>query len=194
MKKLLAPSNHQIILMSKSPRRRQILENLGIKFEVQEQEINETYPETLKLEEIPIYLAELKASAFEFNTSKNELIIAADTIVAINNEILGKPENRNEAEKMLKTLSGKSHKVITGVCLKSKNKQLSFSETTIVDFKPLSEHEISFYIDTYQPYDKAGGYAIQEWIGLVGIRKIEGSYFNVVGLPVQRLYEELIKF
>ena len=186
--------DYRLILASQSPRRHQMLEELGIDFEIKTKEVDEVYPEGLSPKEIPVYLAELKASAFESDFKNNELVITADTIVCVDDWILGKPKDREEAVKMLSALSGRSHQVISGVCLKSVKKKVSFATTTEVHFKKLSKEEIDYYIDNYKPYDKAGAYGIQEWIGFIGIDGIEGSYFNVVGLPIQRLYEELSKF
>ena len=186
--------DYHLILASQSPRRHQMLKELGIDFEIKTKEVDEVYPEGLSPKEIPVYLAELKASAFESDFKNNELVITADTIVCVDDWILGKPKDREEAIKMLSALSGRSHKVISGVCLKSAKKKVSFATTTEVHFKNLSKEEIDYYIDNYEPYDKAGAYGIQEWIGFIGIDGIEGSYFNVVGLPIQRLYEELSKF
>ena len=186
--------DYHIILASKSPRRHQMLKELGLEFEIRTKEVDEVYPQELKPEEVPVYLAELKASEFTTDITDKELVITADTIVCADDWILGKPKNRTKAIEMLETLSGRSHKVISGVCLMSKEKKISFSTTTTVHFKELSKQEINYYIDNYQPFDKAGAYGIQEWIGFIGINGIEGSYFNVVGLPIQRLYEELSKF
>jgi septum formation protein len=171
-----------------------MLKELGLDFEIKTREVEEIYPEELQPEEIPVYLAELKAKAFESDFTNNELVITADTIVCVDDWILGKPKDRDEAVKMLKALSGRSHQVISGVCLMSKEKKLSFATTTNVHFKNLSDEEIAYYIDNYKPFDKAGAYGIQEWIGFIGIDGIEGSYFNVVGLPIQRLYQELSEF
>jgi septum formation protein len=186
--------DYHLILASQSPRRHQMLKELGLEFEIRTKEVDEVYPEELTPEQIPVYLAELKASAFESDFTNNELVITADTIVCVDNWILGKPKDREDAFKMLSALSGRSHQVISGVCLKSKDKKVSFATTTSVHFKELSKQEIDYYIDNYKPFDKAGAYGIQEWIGFIGIDGIEGSYFNVVGLPIQRLYEELSKF
>ena len=186
--------DYQLILASQSPRRHQMLKELGLDFMIKTKEVEEVYPDHLKGEQIPIYLAKLKAEAFELDLNEMELVITADTIVCVDDIVLGKPKNRDEAVSMLQMLSGRSHQVISGVCLKSKHKDVSFSTTTHVHFKELSLDEIDYYIDNYKPFDKAGAYGIQEWIGFVGIDGIEGSYFNVVGLPVQRLYQELSKF
>ncbi|PKQ64975.1 septum formation protein Maf [Labilibaculum filiforme] len=186
--------DYQIILASQSPRRHEMLKDLGLTFEIRTKEIEEIYPEGLTPEQIPVYLAELKAKAFEKELTSKELVITADTIVCVNGWILGKPKDREDAVKMLNALSNQSHQVISGVCLMSNEKKLSFSTTTNVHFKALSDEEIDYYIDNYKPYDKAGAYGIQEWIGFIGIDGIEGSYFNVVGLPIQRLYQELLNF
>ena len=186
--------DYHLILASQSPRRHQMLKELGLTFEIKTKEVEEIYPEGLEPEQIPVYLAELKAAAFESDIKNNDLVITADTIVCIDDWILGKPTDRAEAVKMLKTMSGRSHKVISGVCLMSKAKKVSFATTTNVHFKNLSDEEIDYYIDNYKPFDKAGAYGIQEWIGFIGIDGIEGSYFNVVGLPIQRLYQELLEF
>ena len=181
---------YQIILASKSPRRQQLLKELGLDFTVKIKEnIKENYPSHLQKEEISIFLANLKAKAFVENLKAKELIITADTIVCLKDEVLGKPKNKEESVKMLFQLSNKTHEVITGVCVLSKEKKKVFFSKTKVFFKKLSLEEINFYVDNFQPFDKAGAYGIQEWIGLSAIEKIEGSYFNVVGLPVQKLYE-----
>jgi len=186
--------DYQLILASQSPRRHQMLKELGLDFKIQTKDVEEVYPDHLKREEIPVYLSKLKAEAFVLDLNEKELVITADTIVCVGDIVLGKPKNRDEAVEMLQMLSGRSHQVISGVCLKSKEKEVSFSTTTHVHFKELSLEEIDYYIDNYKPFDKAGAYGIQEWIGFVGIDGIEGSYFNVVGLPIQRLYQELNKF
>ena len=186
---------HHIILASQSPRRKELLKNLGINFEVRVKDgIEETFPEHLQGSIIATYLAEQKANVYKNELKENELLIAADTIVYLDNEVLGKPQNRLEAQQMLAKLSGRKHEVITGVCLMQKEKFDSFCATSIVYFKELEDCEIDYYIDTYKPFDKAGSYGIQEWIGYIGIEKIEGSYFNVMGLPVQKLYEKLAEF
>lgn len=183
-----------IILGSKSPRRQEILKDLGLEFEIRTKEVEEIYPPELKREEVPIFLSELKAAAFKDELKDNDVVITSDTIVCLEDRILGKPANREEAFNMLSDLSGKKHEVITAVCLLSNTKIKTFHVITEVYFKVLSNYEIDYYINKYQPYDKAGGYGIQEWIGYIGIEKIVGSYFNVVGLPVKELYEELDLF
>ncbi len=186
--------DYQLILASQSPRRHQMLKELGLDFKIQTKDVEEIYPDHLKGEEIPVYLAKLKAEAFNLDLNKKELVITADTIVCVDDLVLGKPKGRDEAVSMLQMLSGRSHRVISGVCMKAKHKEVCFSTTTYVHFKELTIEEIDYYIDHYKPFDKAGAYGIQEWIGFVGISHIEGSYFNVVGLPIQRMYQELSAF
>jgi septum formation protein len=183
-----------IILASKSPRRQQLLKDLGLEFTVEVTDADESYPDGLSMQEIPVFLAELKASEFSRELGDSDLLITADTIVWLDGEVLGKPADKNDAIHMLRKLSNNEHQVVTGVCLKSKNKQKSFYAVSNVAFKELSDDEINYYIDHYQPYDKAGAYGIQEWIGYIGITHIEGSFFNVMGLPIQKLYTELLKF
>lgn len=185
--------SYKIILASKSPRRRELLSNLGIDFEIVTLDTDESYPANMPVDEVAAYLALKKAEPFTAEKYPSHLIITADTIVCIENEILGKPESREHAFEMLQKLSGNDHKVITGVCLSSPNQKKCFTSTTTVHFKTLSSNEIEYYIDNYKPFDKAGAYGIQEWIGFVAVERIEGSYFNVMGLPVQKLYEELNK-
>ncbi len=189
-------NKYQVILASKSPRRALLLKELGLKFKVGHLVgPAEVYPENLSNTAIAQYLAELKASVYtqEIKDS-NKLVITADTIVCTTTEVLGKPGGKVEAIEMLHKLSGKAHAVITGVTIMSNSKKITFAVSTKVYFKHLSAEEINYYIDRYKPFDKAGAYGIQEWIGMTGIEKIEGSYFNVVGLPVQKLYTELLKF
>ena len=186
--------NHKIMLASGSPRRQQFLKELDIDFEIRLKEIEEIYPDHLQAEEITDFLAKLKASAFEKDLQDNEVLITSDTIVWLRNQALGKPNDTNHAVKMLSEMSGKTHKVITSVCIKTKQKELVFHDETLVTFASLTFEEIEYYLKNYQPYDKAGSYGIQEWIGLVAIEKIEGSYANVVGLPTHKLYKELMNF
>lgn len=186
--------DYKIILASRSPRRQQLLLELGLKFDVVIKEYKEVYPEGLNGEEIARYVAHNKAASFIKEISENEIVIAADTIVWCNDQVLGKPMNREDAIRILKEISGKTHEVITGVSLLSGTKELTFSESTKVTFEVLTMDEINFYIDEFKPYDKAGAYGIQEWIGIIACSHIDGSYFNVVGLPLQRLYKELQKF
>jgi septum formation protein len=185
---------YQLILASKSPRRKELLAGLGLEFEIRTKEIEEVFPPALFKEEIPLYLSNLKAKAFLDGLKEDELVITSDTIVWNENKQLGKPKSREEAIRMLHSLSGKEHEVITAVTLMSKEKTHSFYETTRVFFSTLSQEDIEFYVDEFSPYDKAGSYGIQEWIGFVGISKIEGDYFNVVGLPLFKLNKELKMF
>jgi septum formation protein len=185
---------YEIILASKSPRRQQLLSDLGLKFSVQSMDIPEEFPENLGMTEVPVYLAELKAEAFRPLLKNNQLVITADTIVWLDGNVLNKPTDYNDGFRMLRDLSGKKHQVITGVCLLSREKKVSFYALTDVWFKELSDEEIKYYLEHYQPYDKAGAYGIQEWIGHIGIYRIEGSFFNVMGLPVQSVYEHLKHF
>jgi len=185
---------HNLILASKSPRRQYLMKELGLDFEVHTKEVDESFPENLKAQEIPLYLCQKKADAFDEELTDNTIVITADTIVWIDNQVLNKPENFDDAVRMLKLLSGKKHEVYTGVCLRSKLKTKTFYALTSVYFKELSQEEIEYYINNFNPYDKAGAYGAQEWIGYIAVEKIEGSYFNVMGLPVRELYEELLKF
>lgn len=187
-------SDYRIILASRSPRRQQMLEELGLKFDIVIKEYDESYPDGLRGDEIARYIAYEKAALFINQLADNEIVIAADTIVWCNNHVLGKPVDRNDAARILKEISGNTHEVITGVSFRSKTGELTFSDSTKVTFDKLSEEEIYYYIDNYKPYDKAGAYGIQEWIGIVACNHIDGSYFNVVGLPVQKVYKELLKF
>lgn len=186
--------DYNYILASKSPRRQQLLKSLGINFQVKTKEVDESYPLILKAHQIPEFLAEKKAGAFVNHLAENDLLITADTVVIIADKVLEKPSDYDDAVKMLSLLSGKQHQVITGVCLQTTGKKSVFSSLTNVEFKELSRKEIEYYITNFQPYDKAGAYGIQEWIGSIGIRHIEGSFYNVMGLPLQRLYEEIQKF
>lgn len=183
-----------LILASKSPRRQQLLKDIGVDFEIRLKEVEEVYPPELKGKEVALFLSELKAKAFKSDLKANEILLTSDTIVCLDEKILGKPTDKQNAVAMLYELSGKKHEVITAVTLTSVSKQHSFAVSTDVYFKQLSASEISYYVENYQPYDKAGSYGIQEWIGYIGIEKIVGSYFNVMGLPVKEVYEELIKF
>lgn len=186
--------NYRIFLASNSPRRKELLSGLGIPFEVRVNgDIDESYPSDLPLEAIPLHISRKKAAAYLQTMSADELIITADTVVVASGEILGKPVDASDAHRMLRLLSGTTHQVITGVCLTTTDHQVAFSVTTDVTFKDLSDEEIHYYIDHYRPYDKAGAYGIQEWIGYIGVTGLHGSYFNVMGLPIQRIYEELRK-
>jgi septum formation protein len=184
----------RVILASKSPRRRQLLEGLGITFEVITHEVDESFPDSLKGAEIAVYLARVKADAFTQEILEGDIVITADTIVWINDHALNKPSDRAEAISMLRELSGNTHKVFTGVCIKSqKNVELFYDETR-VQLRVLTEEEIEYYVDHCSPYDKAGSYGAQDWIGLTGIISLSGSYFNVMGLPVHLVYEKLKLF
>ena len=183
--------DYNIILASGSPRRQQFFKDLDIDFTIQLKEVEEIYPNKLKGTEITDYLANLKSKAFT-NLTENDLLVTSDTIVWLNNTALGKPKNKQEAFNMLRALSGKKHDVITSISIKNKNFQKIINDVTTVYFKEISDEEINYYINNYKPFDKAGAYGIQEWIGFIDIDKIEGSYFNVVGLPVHKLYKELM--
>lgn len=185
---------YAIVLASKSPRRKQLLTDLGIKFSIVTKDTDESFPVGMQVSSVPEYLAEKKALAFEKEIDGKQLIITADTIVMQDGMILTKPENDKHAKEILQCLSGNKHQVITGVCLFSEKKKVVFSVSTDVWFKKLTSEEIDYYIKNYKPFDKAGAYGIQEWIGYVGIYRIDGSYFNVMGLPVQQVYEQLSKF
>ncbi|WP_455671933.1 Maf-like protein [Phocaeicola sp.] len=185
---------YKVILASNSPRRKELLSGLGIRYEVKTLPgIEETYPDTLKGEDIPVYIAREKADAYRNAMQPDELIITADTIVWLDGVVMGKPTDEADARTMLRCLSGKTHQVITGVCLTTTGFQKSFATVTDVTFAELTDEEIDYYVERYKPMDKAGSYGIQEWIGFVGVEGIEGSYFNVMGLPIQRLYKELKK-
>ena len=184
-----------IILASSSPRRRELLKGLGIDFYVKVlPDIAESYPADLPVAEIAEYIACEKADAYRRMMNDDDLVITADTVVIVDDEVLGKPVDADDARRMLRRLSGRTHQVTTGVCLTTRAAQRHFSVTTHVTFKPLTEAEIDYYIANYRPFDKAGAYGIQEWIGYIGVTGLEGSYFNVMGLPVQRIYVELCKF
>ena len=184
--------DYHYILASNSPRRRELLAGLGVQFEVKVlPDIEESYPAELPVAEIAQYIACEKSAAYRQLMQPHDLIITADTIVVVDSEVLGKPKDAADARRMLHMLSGRRHQVITGVCLATNNKQRAFSVITHVDFKALTDEEIDYYIQTYSPFDKAGAYGIQEWIGYIGVTGLDGSYFNVMGLPVQRIYQEL---
>ena len=185
---------YQIILGSNSPRRQELLKSLGFNFLNKPINADESFLADLKAEEICLYLAEKKADAYAEDLKDNEILITADTIVWCENKVFNKPANFVEGKKMLETLSGKMHEVFTGICLKSKNKQTTFYDVSKVYFKKLKSEEIEYYLTNYSPYDKAGGYGVQDWLGYIGIDKIDGSFYNVMGLPVKKLYEELMKF
>jgi septum formation protein len=183
---------YKLILASGSPRRQQFFKDLDLDFEIRLKEIEEIYPPELKAEEITNYLAELKAKAFEGDLKDNEILITSDTIVWFNDKALGKPKDAQDAFAILKSLSNATHEVITSVCFKTKTKTSVLFEITKVTFNELSDEAIHYYIDNYKPFDKAGAYGIQEWIGFVGVSKIEGSYANVMGMPTDKVYEYLM--
>ncbi len=184
-------ADKKIILASASPRRSQLLSQAGIAFEVKVPQLEETYPEDLPVEEVATYLAEKKAEVARSFITSDEIILTADSVVILDGIIYGKPEDRADAIRIIEQLSGRIHQVITGVCLLSQNKKRVFAGVSRVHFNPLSREEIEYYVDTCQPFDKAGAYAIQEWIGLCKIAKIEGTYANIMGLPVDLVYQEL---
>lgn len=182
----------QIVLASNSPRRRELLAGLGFPFEVRVLEgIDESYPHDLPVSEVALYIAGKKAEAYRQAITDDELIITADTVVIVGDEILGKPVDEADAVRMLRELSGRTHQVTTGVCLLSSDCESRFVVTTDVTFKTLTDEEIQYYVSHYKPFDKAGAYGIQEWIGYIGVTGLHGSYYNVMGLPVQRIYSEL---
>ncbi|WP_395044404.1 Maf-like protein [Flavobacterium sp.] len=183
--------NYKIILASGSPRRQQFFKDLDLDFEIRLKEIVEVYPDDLKAEEITNYLAELKAKEFDDELIENELLITSDTLVWLNGNAIGKPKDYKDAFQILKLLSNETHQVITSVCFKTKDKTETIFDITEVTFKELNDDSIRYYLDNYKPFDKAGAYGIQEWIGLIGISKIEGSYTNVVGLPTEKVYQFL---
>ncbi len=185
----------RIILGSASPRRKELLGAMGYEFEVLTADIDESYPEELEKEAIAIYIAEQKAKALlPYLNTKTDLLICADTIVCLDNEVLGKPTGSEDAKSMIRKLSGKTHEVFTGVVIQNQEQKKSFFDRTAVTFKYLSDSEIDYYVDRFKPYDKAGSYGIQDWVGMVGVEKIEGSYTNVMGLPTSKLYEEMAVF
>jgi len=185
-------SKYKIILASNSPRRQELLAGLDIDFEIKTiPDIEESYPDSLQKEEIPVFIAKQKAFAYKQYLEDNTLLITADTIVLLEGKVYGKPENEEEAKEMLQILSGKTHEVITGVCLTGLKKQQTFSVSSKVTFSFLQEEEIDYYVKKYKPFDKAGAYGVQEWIGYIGVEKLEGSFYNVMGLPVRVLYTYL---
>ena len=188
-------NNFDIILASRSSRRHALLRQLDIKFRVSALDVEESFPADMPINQVAEYISKIKIGAFPQDKMKeNTLIITADTIVALDQTILGKPKDEKDAFQMLQNLSGRSHQVITGVSLKTINRSISFSSQTKVKFKSLSDNEINYYIENYQPFDKAGAYGIQEWIGKIGVEWIDGSFYNVMGLPIQKLYMELCNF
>lgn len=185
---------YPIILASQSPRRKQLLEWAEVPFEVLAKETAETYPAGLSTEEIPIWIARAKAAAVRSEVGEQLVVLAADTVVVIDGEIIGKPRDPADAVRMLSLLSGREHRVVTGVVMVQGGREQCFSETTEVNFHALSPEQIRFYVEKYKPYDKAGAYAIQEWIGVVGIKSIRGDFYNVMGLPVSRVVQLLKEF
>jgi len=183
-----------IILGSNSPRREQLFKELGLKFQVMAKDVDETIPTQFRREDIAMFLARKKALAFKTEVHESGIVVTADTLVAVDDLILGKPTDVKDAERMLKLLSGRRHQVITGVCIMSNRKSESFFVKTDVSFKVLRDEEIKYYIETCKPFDKAGAYGIQEWIGMIGVDYIQGSFYNVMGLPVKELYENLMRF
>ena len=185
---------YKVILASGSPRRRELMAGLGVNYEVRIlPDVDESYPDTLQGEEIPLYIAKEKADAYIPMMQPDELIITADTIVWLDGKVLGKPRDREDALQMLRTMSGRTHEVFTGVCITTTDWQRSFTAQTEVRFATLSEDEIIYYVHNFKPMDKAGAYGVQEWIGFIGVENISGSYYNIMGLPVQKLYRELLK-
>ena len=191
----MVAKDYKIILASNSPRRKELLAGIDVQFEVRViQDIDESYPADLPTKDIAEYISHKKAAVYQQQMAPDELIITADTIVVLGNEVMGKPHDEADARRMLRELSGRTHQVITGVTLTTIQKQVSFSVETDVTFKQLSDSEIDYYVSHYKPFDKAGAYGIQEWIGHIGVTALHGSYFNVMGLPVQRIYEALGTF
>lgn len=188
-------NKYEIVLASNSPRRKELLQRMGVNFKVRTLfGIDESYPDSLRGEDIVCYISRNKAKAYQSSMAPNELLITADTIVYVDGEIMGKPKNAEQAKEMLHKLSGKTHQVITGVTIVTAKRTENFGVTSQVKFTNITDEEINFYVDNYLPFDKAGAYGIQEWIGIVAVEEIKGSYFNVVGLPVQRLYQKLKTF
>ena len=188
-------ADKHLILASASPRRRQLMEEAGLKFTLAPKfECDESYPATLPAAEVASFLSALKSEAYPEPLAEGEILVTADTTVVVDERVLGKPADREEACEMLRAMSGRNHTVYTGVTLRSCEKKHTFAVATLVYFREMSDDEIAYYVDNYRPYDKAGAYGIQEWIGYVAIERIEGSFYNVMGLPVQRLYTELISF
>lgn len=188
-------TDYRIVLASNSPRRKELLSGIDVKYEFRMlPDIDESYPETISADEVAEYLAEKKASAYLPELKEDELLITADTIVLLDGMVIGKPVDEADSIRMLQLLSDRTHRVITGVCLASKKKQVVFSDTAHVTFGKLNDEEIKYYVSNYRPYDKAGAYGVQEWIGYVAVERIEGSYFNVMGLPIFKVYKELKQF
>ena len=187
--------NYKVLLASNSPRREELLRGIDIDFEVKVlPEIDESYPDNLSVEEIAEFVAIKKSQSYMTSLCEDELVITADTVVLLDGKMYGKPSNQEKAKEMLTALSGKTHRVVSGVCITTAKKQTSFSVASDVEFAELTNEEIEYYVKRYLPFDKAGAYGIQEWIGYIGVKHINGSYFNIMGLPIQRLYSELKKF
>ena len=187
--------SYKIILASNSPRRQNLIKELGVKIEIAKPiDTDETYPQNIETHKIPEYLSQKKAKAYKHLIKQNNLLITADTVVILNNKIINKPKDKNDAHNILQQISNNKHTVITGVCITTNNKQITFSEQSQVYFDKLTDTEIDYYITNYKPFDKAGAYGIQEWIGYIGIKKIEGSFYNIMGLPIQKLYKQLKNF
>jgi septum formation protein len=184
----------KIILASQSPRRKQLLEWAEVQFDIIVRETDEIFPESMPIAEVPVFIAKQKALAVQREAGSDRIILAADTVVVLNEKIIGKPRDRKDALQILSALSGNHHKVITGVVIIKNDKEVSFSQSTDVTFHRLTADQLAFYVDKYKPYDKAGAYAIQEWIGVVGIETINGDFYNVMGLPVSRVVKELDQF
>ena len=191
---MLSIKDKKIILASASPRRKELMEGLDIPFEIRIKESDEIYPDSIPKRDVALFLAKKKSEVYMSDLKENEVIITSDTTVLKGDVLFNKPKNKDEAKHMLDELSGTNHEVITGVCIRSLEKEISFDSVSIVQFKKLDAEEINYYIDNYKPYDKAGSYGIQEWLGFIAIEKIEGSYYNIMGLPVFRIYEELKRF
>lgn len=188
-------NKYEIVLASNSPGRKELLQRMGVNFKVRTLfGIDESYPDSLRGEDIVCYISRNKAKAYQSSMAPNELLITADTIVYVDGEVMGKPKNAEQAKEMLHKISGKTHQVITGVTIVTAKRTENFGVTSQVKFTNITDEEINFYVDNYLPFDKAGAYGIQEWIGIVAVEEIKGSYFNVVGLPVQRLYQKLKTF
>ena len=195
MKSLSHLRRYRILLASASPRRRELLERLSVDFEIAVGwEVDESYPDEMPVDDVAAYLSRKKADAYKIDMADDELVITADTVVINNGAVLGKPQSATEAIEMLRSLSGHTHKVITGVTITTRQKQVTFSAVTEVEFATLDDIEIADYVETFKPLDKAGAYGIQEWIGCIGVKNINGSFYNVMGLPLHRLYSELKSF
>lgn len=195
MKSLSHLRRYRVLLASASPRRRELLERLSVDFEIAGgREVDESYPDEMPVDDVAAYLSRKKADAYKIDIADDELVITADTVVINNGAVLGKPQSATEAIEMLRSLSGHTHKVITGVTITTRQKQVTFSAVTEVEFATLDDVEIADYVETFKPLDKAGAYGIQEWIGCIGVKNINGSFYNVMGLPLHRLYSELKQF